>query len=149
MTNQPTEQANKPDPLDTAGAISTLSKEAGILLIMLLAGGTALYLGWDQISAIFEQQQKLSRAVEEVAEQEAVIREHAGRLAALETNRSRVEVDLMLLRKDTDANSFFTENWPRGTIGSLPADAVQFTRLDYIEKRLDALSLQVTTHICE
>ena len=104
MSNQPTEQANKPDPLDTAGAISTLSKEAGILLIMLLAGGTALYLGWDQISAIFEQQQKLSRAVEEVAEQEAVIREHAGRLAALETNRSRVEVDLMLLRKDTDAD---------------------------------------------
>lgn len=149
MTNQPTEQANKPDPLDTAGAISTLSKEAGILLIMLLAGGTALYLGWDQISAIFEQQQKLSRAVEEVAEQEAVIREHAGRLAALETNRSRVEVDLMLLRKDTDANSYFSENWPRGTIGSLPADAVQFTRLDYIEKRLDALSLQVTTHVCE
>ena len=149
MTNQQTEQANKADPLDTAGALSTLSKEAGILLIMLLAGGTALYLGWDQISAIFEQQQKLSRAVEEVAEQEADIREHAGRLAALETNRSRVEVDLMLLRKDTDANSFFSENWPRGTIGSLPADAVQFTRLDYIEKRLDALSLQVTTHVCE
>jgi len=149
MSNQPTEQANSSDPLDTAGALSTLSKEAGILLIMLLAGGTALYLGWDQISAIFEQQQKLSRAVEEVAEQEAVIREHAGRLAALETNRSRVEVDLMLLRKDTDANSYFSENWPRGTIGSLPADAVQFTRLDYIEKRLDALSLQVTSHVCE
>ena len=149
MSNQPTEQANSSDPLDTAGALSTLSKEAGILLIMLLAGGTALYLGWDQISAIFEQQQKLSRAVEEVAEQEAVIREHAGRLAALETNRSRVEVDLMLLRKDTDANSYFSENWPRGTIGSLPADAVQFTRLDYIEKRLDALSLQVTAHVCE
>jgi hypothetical protein len=55
----------------------------------------------------------------------------------------------MLLRKDTDANSYFSENWPRGTIGSLPADAVQFTRLDYIEKRLDALSLQVTTHVCE
>lgn len=149
MTNQPTEQANKPDPLDTAGAISTLSKEAGILLIMLLAGGTALYLGWDQISAIFEQQQKLSRAVEEVAEQQTAIKEHDVRLAELEKTKTRVEVDLMLLRKDTDANSFFTENWPRGTIGSLPADAVQFTRLDYIEKRLDALSLQVTTHICE
>ena len=149
MTNQPTEQANNPDPLDTAGAISTLSKEAGILLIMLLAGGTALYLGWDQISAIFEQQQKLSRAVEEVAEQEAVIREHAGRLAALETNRSRVEVDLMLLRKDTDENTYFATNWPRGTIGALPDDAVQNTRIEYIEKRLDALSLQVTTHVCE
>lgn len=148
MTNQ-TEQVNNSDPLDTAGALSTLSKEAGILLIMLLAGGTALYLGWDQISAIFEQQQKLSRAVERVAEQQAVIKEHQVRLIELEQTKTRFEVDLMLLRKDTDANSYFSENWPRGTIGSLPADAVQFTRLDYIEKRLDALSLQVTTHICE
>ena len=149
MTNQSPEQANNSDPLDTAGALSTLSKEAGILLIMLLAGGTALYLGWDQISAIFEQQQKLSRAVERVAEQQAVIKEHHVRLIELEQTKTRFEVDLMLLRKDTDANSFFSENWPRGTIGSLPADAVQFTRLDYIEKRLDALSLQVTTHVCE
>jgi len=149
MSNQPTEQANSTDPLDTAGALSTLSKEAGLLLVMLLAGGTALYLGWDQISAIFEQQQKLSRAVEEVAEQQTAIKEHGTRLAELEKTKTRVEVDLMLLRKDTDANSYFSENWPRGTIGSLPADAVQFTRLDYIEKRLDALSLQVTTHVCE
>jgi hypothetical protein len=148
MTNQ-TEQVNNSDPLDTAGALSTLSKEAGILLIMLLAGGTALYLGWDQISAIFEQQQKLSRAVERVAEQQAVIKEHQVRLIELEQTKTRFEVDLMLLRKDTDANSYFSENWPRGTIGSLPADAVQFTRLDYIEKRLDALSLQITTHVCE
>jgi len=148
MTNQ-TEQVNNSDPLDTAGALSTLSKEAGILLIMLLAGGTALYLGWDQISAIFEQQQKLSRAVERVAEQQAVIKEHQVRLIELEQTKTRFEVDLMLLRKDTDANSYFSENWPRGTIGSLPADAVQFTRLDYIAKRLDALSLQITTHVCE
>jgi hypothetical protein len=116
---------------------------------MLLAGGTALYLGWDQISAIFEQQQKLSRAVEEVAEQQTAIKEHDVRLIELEKTKTRHEVDLMLLRKDTDANSHFSENWPRGTIGSLPADAVQFTRLDYIEKRLDALNLQVTTHVCE
>lgn len=148
MTNQ-TEQVNNSDPLDTAGALSTLSKEAGILLIMLLAGGTALYLGWDQISAIFEQQQKLSRAVERVAEQQAVIKEHQVRLIELEQTKTRFEVDLMLLRKDTDANSYFSKNWPRGTIGSLPADAVQFTRLDYIEKRLDAMNLQITTHVCE
>jgi hypothetical protein len=68
---------------------------------MLLAGGTALYLGWDQISAIFEQQQKLSRAVEEVAEQQTAIKEHDVRLAELEKTKTRVEVDLMLLRKDT------------------------------------------------
>jgi len=149
MSNQPTEQANSTDPLDTAGAISTLSKEAGILLIMLLAGGTALYLGWDQISAIFEQQQKLSRAVEEVAEQQTAIKEHGTRLAELEKTKTRHEVDLMLLRKDTDENTHFATNWPRGTIGALPDDAVQNTRIEYIEKRLDALSLQVTTHVCE
>ena len=67
------------------------------------AGGTALYLGWDQISAIFEQQQKLSRAVEEVAEQQTAIKEHGVRLAELEKTKTRHEVDLILLRKDTDA----------------------------------------------
>ena len=67
------------------------------------AGGAALYLGWDQISAIFEQQQKLSRAVEEVAEQQTAIKEHGVRLAELEKTKTRHEVDLMLLRKDTDA----------------------------------------------
>ena len=116
---------------------------------MLLAGGVALYVGWDQISAIFESQQKLERAVEEVAEQQTEIKAHAERLAVLEQNKTRVEVDLMLLRKDTDANTYFSTNWPRGTIGALPADAVQFTQLDYLEKRLDDLKLQLTNHVCE
>ena len=120
------------DALDTEGAVEKLSKEAGILLVMLLAGGVALYVGWDQISAIFESQQKLERAVEEVAEQQTEIKLHAERLAVLEQNKTRVEVDLMLLRKDTDANTYFSTNWPRGTIGALPADAVQFTQLDYL-----------------
>ena len=148
MTSEQTEHHN-PDALDTAGAISTLSKEAGILLIMLLAGGTALYLGWDQISAIFEQQQKLQRAVEEVAEQEGEIKSHDTRIAELEKTKTRVEVDLMLLRKDTDENTYFSTNWPRGNIGSLPADVVQFTRLDYIEKRLDALTAKIDSYGCD
>ena len=137
------------DALDTEGAVEKLSKEAGILLVMLLAGGVALYVGWDQISAIFESQQKLERAVEEVAEQQTEIKAHAERLAVLEQNKTRVEVDLMLLHKDTDANTYFSTNWPRGTIGALPADAVQFTQLDYLEKRLDDLKLQLTNHVCE
>ena len=149
MTNQPTEQANNSDPLDTAGAISTLSKEAGLLLVMLLAGGTALYLGWDQISAIFEQQQKLSRAVEEVAEQQNAIKEHDARLAELEKTKTRHEVDLMLLRKDTDENTYFATNWPRGNIGALPDDAIQNTRIDYMEKRLDALTAKIDSYGCE
>ena len=91
MTSEQTEHHNT-DALDTAGALSTLSKEAGILLIMLLAGGTALYLGWDQISAIFEQQQKLSRAVEEVAEQESEINAHDIRIAELEKTPTKTHI---------------------------------------------------------
>lgn len=137
------------DALDTEGAVEKLSKEAGILLVMLLAGGVALYVGWDQISAIFESQQKLERAVEEVAEQQTEIKLHAERLAVLEQNKTRVEVDLMLLRKDTDANTYFSTNWPRGTIGALPDDAIQNTRLAYIERQFDDLKLQLTNHVCE
>jgi hypothetical protein len=137
------------DALDTEGAVEKLSKEAGILLVMLLAGGVALYVGWDQISAIFESQQKLQRAVEEVAEQQTEIKLHAERLAVLEQNRTRVEVDLMLLRKDTDANTYFSTNWPRGTIGALPDDAIQNTRLTYIERQFDDLKMQLTNHVCE
>lgn len=137
------------DALDTEGAVEKLSKEAGILLVMLLAGGVALYVGWDQISAIFESQQKLERAVEEVAEQQTEIKLHAERLAVLEQNKTRVEVDLMLLRKDTDANTYFSTHWPRGTIGALPDDAIQNTRLAYIERQFDDLKMQLTNHVCE
>ena len=137
------------DALDTEGAVEKLSKEAGILLVMLLAGGVALWFGWDQISAIFESQQKLERAVEEVAEQQTEIKLHAERLGVLEQNKMRVEVDLMLLRKDTDSNTYFSTNWPKGTIGSLPDDAIQNTRLSYMEKRLDELESRLTTHVCE
>lgn len=137
------------DALDTEGAVEKLSKEAGILLIMLLAGGVALYVGWDQISAIFESQQKLERAVEEVAEQQTEIKEQGRRLAELEKQRTAVEVDLMLLRKDTDANTQFSTLWPRGELGGLPTDQTQNQRLLYIEKELDALRLQMRDHVCK
>ena len=137
------------DPLDTEGAIDKLSKEAGILLVMLLAGGVALWFGWDQISAVFEQQQKLERAVEEVAEQQDIINSHTVRINDMEKRGMSIDVDLMLLRKDTDANTYFSTNWPRGTIGALPDDAIQNTRLNYMEKRLDEMESRITTHVCE
>ena len=137
------------DPLDTEGAIDKLSKEAGILLIMLLAGGVALWFGWDQISAVFEQQQKLERAVEEVAEQQDIIDSHTIRINEIEKRGMSIDVDLMLLRKDTDSNTYFSTNWPRGTIGALPDDAIQNTRLNYMEKRLDEMESRITTQLCE
>ena len=137
------------DALDTEGADEKLSKEAGILLIMLLAGGVALWFGWDQISAVFESQQKLQRAVEEISKQESVITEHGLRIADLEKRNMGTDVDLMLLRKDTDANTYFSTNWPRGTIGALPDDAIQNTKIEYIEKQLEVLRLKVSDIQCK
>ena len=137
------------DALDTEGAVEKLSKEAGILLIMLLAGGVALWFGWDQISAVFESQQKLHRAVEEISKQESVITEHGLRIADLEKRNMGTDVDLMLLRKDTDANTYFSTNWPRGTIGALPDDAIQNTKIEYIEKQLEVLRLKVSDIQCK
>tara|TARA_R100001198_G_scaffold33309_1_gene17806 strand:+ start:415 stop:834 length:420 start_codon:yes stop_codon:yes gene_type:complete len=137
------------DALDTEGAVEKLSKEAGILLIMLLAGGVALWFGWDQISAVFESQQKLQRAVEEISKQESVIYEYGSRISELEKKNMGTDVDLMLLRKDTDANTYFSTNWPRGTIGALPDDAIQNTKIEYIEKQVDQLWLNVSDMPCE
>tara|TARA_Y100000004_G_C8800756_1_gene363300 strand:- start:82 stop:501 length:420 start_codon:yes stop_codon:yes gene_type:complete len=137
------------DALDTEGAVEKLSKEAGILLVMLLAGGVALWFGWDQISAVFESQQKLQRAVEEISKQESVIYEYGARISELEKKNMGTDVDLMLLRKDTDANTYFSTNWPRGTIGALPDDAIQNTKIEYIEKQIDQLRLKISDMPCE
>ena len=71
------------------------------------------------------------------------------RIAELEKTKTRFEVDLMLLRKETDENTYFSTNWPRGNIGALPDDAIQNTRLDYIEKRIDALTIKIDSYGCE
>ena len=38
---------------------------------------------------------------------------------------------------DVENNSEFRITWPRGELGSLPADAEQNMRLDFIEKELE------------
>ena len=40
---------------------------------------------------------------------------------------------------DLDKNSEFRILWPRGELGSLPADAEQNMRLDFIEKKLEKM----------
>ena len=127
------------DALDTGGAIDKLSKEAGILLIMLLAGGVALYFGWDQISSVFEAQQKLERAVEDLYELEVEIEEVRNRIENTEIRLSGLDVDIMLIKRDVNNNNYFRVNWPLGKIGSLPDDTRQNLKIEYIEKRLQKL----------
>ena len=45
------------------------------------------------------------------------------------------EQEKMML--DVENNSEFRIKWPRGELGSLPADAEQNMRLDFIEKELE------------
>lgn len=47
------------------------------------------------------------------------------------------EQEKMML--DLDKNSEFRILWPRGELGSLPADAEQNMRLDFIEKKLEKM----------
>ena len=47
-----------------------------------------------------------------------------------------LELDLERVKHDVERNTFFSENWPRGTIGSLPDDAEQNMRLKILEKQL-------------
>jgi|TARA_R100000479_G_scaffold165840_1_gene105366 hypothetical protein len=48
------------------------------------------------------------------------------------------EQEKMML--DVENNSEFRIKWPRGELGSLPADAEQNMRLDFIEKKLEEIN---------
>ena len=47
-----------------------------------------------------------------------------------------LELDLERVKHDVERNIFFVENWPKGTIGSLPDDAEQNMRLTFLEKQI-------------
>lgn len=50
---------------------------------------------------------------------------------------------LIILEKDIDLNSHFRVNWPLGNLGSLPADSEQFIRIDYLEKEIDKIKINI------
>ena len=47
-----------------------------------------------------------------------------------------LELELERVKHEVDRNTYFSENWPRGTIGSLPDDAEQNMRLAFLEKQM-------------
>jgi len=47
-----------------------------------------------------------------------------------------LELDLERVKHDVERNTFFSENWPRGSIGALPDDAEQNMRLTFLEKQI-------------
>lgn len=56
---------------------------------------------------------------------------------------SFVESSIELMNVQVESNSEFSRLWPRGELGSLPADAEQFWRLEYLETRVEDLGAQL------
>ena len=50
-----------------------------------------------------------------------------------------VETNQILMTADVTKNSTFTLEWPRGTLGSLPADAEQFMLIEHLSREFAKL----------
>tara|TARA_R100001015_G_C4442513_1_gene35605 strand:- start:95 stop:424 length:330 start_codon:yes stop_codon:yes gene_type:complete len=54
-----------------------------------------------------------------------------------------IEMDLGRIQHELELNSEFRIKWPRGEIGSLPADAQQDMKIQHLEDRVDKLDAHV------
>ena len=50
-----------------------------------------------------------------------------------------IEMDLARMQHEMELNSEFRVRWPRGEIGSLPADAQQDMKIQHLEGRVDKI----------
>tara|TARA_R110000765_G_scaffold329888_1_gene420689 strand:+ start:203 stop:634 length:432 start_codon:yes stop_codon:yes gene_type:complete len=53
---------------------------------------------------------------------------------------NRVETQQILTASDLEKNTEFRIKWPRGELGSLPADSEQFMLIEHLSKTLEKLS---------
>ena len=56
---------------------------------------------------------------------------------------NNIETQLLIMGQETELNSEFRVRWPRGALGSLPADAEQFMLLGHLETQLEKLVQEV------
>jgi hypothetical protein len=52
---------------------------------------------------------------------------------------NKVETNYILMKSSVSKNSIFSEEWPRGTLGSLPADAEQFMLIEHLSGEFEKL----------
>ena len=57
--------------------------------------------------------------------------------------QNRVTTQIELMQKDLDMNSEFRIKWPRGLLGSLPADSEQYMMLEDLYKTTDRINKQI------
>ena len=56
---------------------------------------------------------------------------------------NNIETQLLIMGQETELNSEFRVRWPRGELGSLPADAEQFMLRGHLETQLEKLVQEV------
>ena len=53
-----------------------------------------------------------------------------------------IETNITMMKSNVDHNTEFRIKWPRGEMGSLPADSEQFMLIEHLAQQLDELSVQ-------
>ena len=54
-----------------------------------------------------------------------------------------IETNITMMKSNVDHNTEFRIKWPRGEMGSLPADSEQFMLIEHIAQQLDELTSQI------
>ena len=58
---------------------------------------------------------------------------------------NRIETEMILVQSDLVKNTEFRIKWPRGDLGSLPADAEQFMLIEHLSGEFDKLLNNIET----
>ena len=58
---------------------------------------------------------------------------------------TRIETEMILVNSDLVKNTEFRIKWPRGDLGSLPADAEQFMLIEHLSGEFDKLLSNIET----
>ena len=56
---------------------------------------------------------------------------------------NKIETNITMMKADVERNSEFRIRWPRGEIGSLPADSEQFMLIEALAKEVEKLIVEI------
>ena len=56
---------------------------------------------------------------------------------------NQIETNITMMNSDTEMNTEFRIKWPRGEMGSLPADSEQFMLIEHLASELEKLTTEI------
>ena len=56
---------------------------------------------------------------------------------------NQIETNITMMNNDTEMNTEFRIKWPRGEMGSLPADSEQFMLIEHLASELEKLTTEI------